>query len=338
MQEEIRTAEVLKELQALPLSQKIILTQARLREFYSHYDGQVYISFSGGKDSTVLLDIARKMYLDIPAVFIDTGLEYPETREFVKSKKNVIWLKPKMNFKEVIKTYGYPLISKEVSKKLYYAKKGSKWAQKFVDHSVTDADGKTSRYCVSKKHLSLLNAPFNVSAYCCDIMKKRPSKKYVKQTGKKPILATMADESELRKQAWLKVGCNAFYSNNPHSTPMSFWTEQDVLRYIVDNNIDYAKPYGEIKQDSQGNFYTTGCDRTGCVFCGFGCHLEKEPNRFQRLKKTHPKLWDYCMRPMDKGGLGMQEVLDFIGVKTEPEEDKQLNFDEYMQMEKKNEL
>ena len=127
----------------------------------------------------------------------------------------------------------------------------------------------------------------------------------------------MACESRMRKTAWLKNGCNAFDSKRPISQPMSFWTEQDVLRYLKEFNIPYASVYGEIKQDESGKYYTTDCKRTGCVFCGFGCHLEKEPNRFQRLKQTHPKLWNYCMKPWDEGGLGMKEGLDYIGVKYE---------------------
>ena len=127
----------------------------------------------------------------------------------------------------------------------------------------------------------------------------------------------MACESRMRKTAWLKNGCNAFDSKRPISQPMSFWTEQDVLRYIKDFNISYASVYGDIIKDEIGKYRTTGCHRTGCVFCGFGCHLEKEPNRFQRLKVTHPKLWNYCMKRWEEGGLGMKEVLDYIGVKYE---------------------
>ena len=51
-----------------------------------------------------------------------------------------------------------------------------------------------------------------------------------------------------------------------------------------------------------------------CIFCGFGAHRDKCPNRFQQLKETHPKIWDYCMKDWDKGGLGMKEVLDYINV------------------------
>ena len=114
----------LRQLQMLPLDIKIKKTQQRIREWVEHFgeDG-VYVSFSGGKDSTVLLDIARQMYPDILAVFFDTGLEFPEIRDFVRRFDNVEWIKPKKTFKEIVMQYGYPLISKEISFVEYYAKK-----------------------------------------------------------------------------------------------------------------------------------------------------------------------------------------------------------------------
>lgn len=119
-----RNIQDLHELQALPLKLKIKLTKQRLREWVKMFgiDG-VFVSFSGGKDSAVLLDIARGMYPDILAVFVDTGLEYPEIRQFVKTYDNVEWLKPKLNFKQVILKYGYPFISKEVAGCVYGARK-----------------------------------------------------------------------------------------------------------------------------------------------------------------------------------------------------------------------
>ena len=316
------TVEDLRIMQSWSLQRKIQVTQTRIIEWYQKNNGKVYVSFSGGKDSTVLLDLARRIYPDIPAVFIDTGLEYPELREFVKSIPNVVWLKPEMNFRKVIETYGYPIISKEVSKRVHWGKryleegKVGYWAYQSLTQPVFTKDGKRSPYD-KHKYGYLLDAPFKVSDNCCKIMKKDTAHKYGKQTGRKPIIATMACESQLRRMSWLKNGCNAFAATNPVSTPMSFWTEQDVLEYISLTGIPYAQVYGEIIKDKDGKYHTTKLNRTGCVFCGFGCHLEKEPNRFQRLKQTHPKLWSYCMKPWDEGGLGMKEVLDYIGVKYE---------------------
>jgi hypothetical protein len=226
----------------------------------------------------------------------------------------------RITFRKVIEECGYPIISKEVAHRVYYAREYLKrknvgeYAYKSLTEEIFTKDGKRSPYDKHKWGF-LIQAPFKISSKCCDIMKKRPAHKYGKESGNKPILATMTEESDLRKMAWYRTGCNAFSGNDSKSQPMSFWTEQDVLKYILDYNLPLASPYGEIKQDNKGKYCTTGCNRTGCIFCGFGCHLEKEPNRFQQLKETYPKLYEYCMKPWEEGGLGLDEVLNYINVK-----------------------
>lgn len=124
MSESKHTIGDLYQMQSLPLSAKIRMTEYRIRQWVDKYGAEgVYVSFSGGKDSTVLLDIARRLFPRIKAVFVDTGLEYPEIREFVKGFDNVDWLKPKLTFRQVIEKYGYPFISKEVSECVYGAKR-----------------------------------------------------------------------------------------------------------------------------------------------------------------------------------------------------------------------
>ena len=224
MPENRHTMDELRILQALPLEVKIEKTRLRIREWINEYgeDG-VYVSFSGGKDSTVLLDIVRKDYPNVKAVFINTGLEYPSVRKFAESKENVVTIRPKMNFREVVTKYGYPIISKEVSLKVYRIFKNKKSAYlRFFDGSEKGSIYDHTMYRF------LLDAPFMISHICCDIMKKEPFARY----GKKPIIATMAEESKLREQKWLENGCNAFDQKKPKSNPMSFWTEQDVLTYI----------------------------------------------------------------------------------------------------------
>lgn len=347
----------LKQMQAVPLEQKIAMTKRRIREWYDYWDGMVYVSFSGGKDSTVLKHIVDSMYDDVPAVFVNTGLEYPEIQKFVRSIKDgkyecfnsyVDIIRPEMRFDEVLKTYGYPVVSKEVSDTVYGARHGGgsgKWKSTRLQKlrgELLDKDGNKSRYNCEKWGF-LLDVPFEISDKCCGVMKKTPTKRYSKETGRKPILGTMAEESQLRYQKWLQHGCNAFETKEPKSQPMSFWTEQDVLHYIKKFNVPYASVYGDIvpaSEDEQiegqltafdilGDYdgtqlKTTGCNRTGCIFCMFGCHLEKEPNRFQRLKETHPRQYEYCINGGEmvdgkwqpsKEGLGLGKVLDYINVK-----------------------
>lgn len=369
----------LAQMQSLPLESKIIMTKQRIKVWYeswcrfeivntktgksrfvtfdtrdnrepelkenecieSVYDGQVYVSFSGGKDSTVLLHIVREMYPDVEAVFVNTGLEYPEIQKFVKSFDNVTILRPEMRFDEVIKKYGYPIISKEISKRVVYAKKALAEGRQSTNGDyiklsglAVDKNGKKSMYNC-EKYKPLLDAEFNISFKCCDIMKKNPAKKFEKETGKIPITAQMASESLLRERQWLISGCNAFESKRPISNPMSFWTEQDVLQYIKKYNLPIASVYGEVAYSENPEqmrleefdyecgtekLETTGCDRTGCIFCGFGCHLEKGKSRFERLKETHPRQYAYCLNggeydengvwKPNKQGLGMKHVFD----------------------------
>ena len=120
------TLDDLRELQAMPLLAKELLTRSRIHEwqYYSGFGIETgVVSFSGGKDSTVLLHMCRKLYPNIPAVFSNTGLEYPEIQSFVKKHDNVKIVRPKMQFSEVISTYGYPLIGKEVAEAIYYARR-----------------------------------------------------------------------------------------------------------------------------------------------------------------------------------------------------------------------
>lgn len=397
------TMDELRQWQALPLSIKVRMTETRIRAWVDAYgiDG-VYVSFSGGKDSTVLLDIARKMYPDMVAVFVDTGLEYPEIRNFVKTFENVTWIKPELTFKQVIQKYGYPFITKEVAECVEGARKyltsilaeesldkqASKQAstrttismtsyadlenteklealaQILNERMVNKTGGNNQRLAIMLGMLTkdkanpikanipdeeistfsqvrykfFLTAPFEISNKCCKVIKKNPSHKYNKESGRHPMTAQMASESKLRTQKWLQNGCNGFDLREPISNPMAFWTEQDVLLYLKQNNIPLCSIYGEIVEDTDGTnevagqmtfsdltgwedmelfdaerlpLKTTGCARTGCMFCGFGCHLNND-QRFVQMKQTHPKQYDYIMRPESEGGLNYKEIIDWI--------------------------
>lgn len=352
------TREDLRKLQALPLDGvdgKIQRTLGLISEWYAHWDDQCYVSFSGGKDSTVLADIAAKWCaiagIPLEMVFVDTGLEYPEIKEHVRTfaqylrekydiEVHLTVLRPKMTFAEVITKYGYPVISKEVSECVYEGRRAiercgeSAFDRAKMKRLTGDVKVPGSVHDLSKWK-NLLDVDFVISHKCCSVMKKSPANYYSRESKKTKLLGTMAEESSLRKTQWMRNGCNGFDLKIPASNPMSFWREQDVLAYIRQNNIPIASVYGDIvyaddpeqvRMDETfcgERLCTTGCKRTGCVFCGFGAHLEKGEGRFERLKRTHPKLWRYCIYgggydPEDglwkprKEGLGMGHVFDVL--------------------------
>ena len=105
----------LRELQALTLKQKETRSMERIEQFLKTVDEKVYVSFSGGKDSTVLLHLARRVKSTLLAVFSNTGLEYPEIVKFVRAIDNVKIIKPEKSFRRVIEDHGWPVVSKKVS-------------------------------------------------------------------------------------------------------------------------------------------------------------------------------------------------------------------------------
>lgn len=203
------TYEELQVLQGLSLDLKIAKSKQRIREFIDKIGiDNVYVSFSGGKDSTVLSHLVKEVeeeypeHKAIPLVFCNTGLEYPELVNFVKKQRDLVMIRPKLSFKEVIEKWGYPCVSKETSERIYA----------YRNYNISDERRKSlinspnAYRRIPKKWQYLINADFEVNSMCCKVMKKRPFHKYAKETGRFPILGTMAQESRLRTQQYILGG------------------------------------------------------------------------------------------------------------------------------------
>ena len=283
----------LRQRQRWSLDQKIDHTFGTIDEFCRKVDNPV-ISFSGGKDSTVLMHLVRNiMKRDLPAIFVNTGNEYPEIVKFATKKyNNVTVLRPKTNITRIIEKYGFPLISKEYSKMIYELRNGSKYAQRYLTGK--QADGKETSFILPQKYRFLVNERFNCSDKCCSFLKKQPTSKL------NSITAEMAVESVLREKSWIKTGCNSFGKHNK-SKPFSIWTERDILEYKQQFNVEFC----EIYEDAR-------VARTGCMFCGFGATFEGL-SRFEIPMERYPKIYKYFLN-IKNNDVTYQEALNICGV------------------------
>lgn len=317
---------------ALPLFDKIQWTIERYIDFVEVYEKEgVYIAFSGGKDSQTLSDIIDRLhagemmeYLRLeyvtmyklfvqgkpapPKAFCDTGLEFPEIRKHVLKFGNVTRLTPKKKWKDVVKEYGFLIGSKKVSRMIADLRNPTERnaASRNLYLTGMKRDGTNSKnFKLPKAWRKLINAPFNVSSKCCDIFKKEPFKIYEKETGRMPIAATTAQESDMRRISYLQTGCNSFGNKDGYSRPFSIWGDNDVWAYHDKYGLRFAEVYYE---RTIGKIVVEPELRTGCMFCLIGQPKDIE-RRFDRLEVTHPSQFAILME-----AIGIRTVFDWIGI------------------------
>jgi len=312
----------LQERQGWSLKHKIDHSLFTIETFLSRTDGQCYVAFSGGKDSTVLLDLVRIIDKSVPAVFVNTGNEYPDIIKFVRHLRddkgyNIIEVHPKMTPRQVWEKYGFPLVSKSCSQGLYE-----------IDHAIdrekvlkriTEARDKGGSFSiVSKRWEWLMDEPFKTSHLCCTILKKNPSKTYQKETGRFPIIGTMASESRMRGMEYVRRGgCNSFGENGEKvkSTPLAIWMEDDIWNYIRERDLEIC------------SVYYRGMKRTGCAGCGFGCY-NTDDHRFDVLYQLYPKYYRMVMDYTNNGHTYREAVRKVMAVtgKELPDESGEIFF------------
>lgn len=340
-----------------PLEWKEKWAVNRIAEFVIEMEGNVYNSFSVGKDSRTVKHIidsiwdgsfakylpshTYKKLMKYPKptdVFCNTGLEFTEIVDYVKSFDGVEILKPKMGFTRVIKEIGVAVGSKKIAMMVKRLRKyianpnpNNEATKKLFLYGVKKDGTKSSQGSkLPKTWHKLLNAPFKVSDECCNIFKKEPFKRYQKNTGKKPIVGTTVGESAQRTISYYTTGCNSFEEGKERCRAISIFTEQDIWNYAFKYNLRHCEVYYDrtvLVEQLDGTMikqHLVAEKSTGCLYCLFGLHLEDktENNRIQRLALSHPKRYDIVI---NKCGLGA--VMRFCGFKYEPlpEKPKQLN-------------
>lgn len=288
-------------LKALPLDLKVIKSTQLISEALYTYNENIYVSYSGGKDSTVLSHLARKLQPNILHIFSNTTCEYPETLKHIKWEKeengmNVVIVKPydkynkPWNFNRVVQEHGFPMFSKVVANAIrtYRRAKSHRTKQNSIDY----IRRRFKRFSDYKE--------LNISDKCCEKLKTTPLKQAARKHGMQcSIIGILTEESRQRELDWLNYGCNVFDAKKDNQCrPLSFWTEKDIYDYIKLYNLKISE------------LYQMGYERNGCMFCGFGIEHDYNEglNRYERLAKTHPKMYSYLIT-------NFKEILDQCNIK-----------------------
>jgi 3'-phosphoadenosine 5'-phosphosulfate sulfotransferase (PAPS reductase)/FAD synthetase len=306
--------------------------------------GKNYAVSVGGLDSIVLLLFVRKILGKCDGISV-SALEDTSIQQ-VHRDLGVIAIKPDMNFVQVLNTYGFPVLSKQIAadiehlqvkredatkRLLYYnhalmTGETGPWGG-FVHSDSMQMDDELlelfgGNYAEDRPDLNCKVAPFKVSDKCCGVMKEAPSIRYQQEHDIFPFLGLMQVEGGQRRYSLRKYGCNYVGKSTARSCPFNYFSRQDLLTLALDLKAPVPEIYGEIIRDSDGMLRTTKAQRTGCNMCGFGIQLESRPHRFDRLKERNPKYWEFLMYRCvtdETGTYGWGRVLDYLGIEWENE-------------------
>lgn len=316
--------------QKAPYRDKVSRAYNLAWEFYRAVDGQCYVAV-GGLDSITLYLFLRSIGIHVPAVSV-SALE-DKSIQLVHQALGVQRLKPLRSKVEVIREFGWPVLSKEIAGKISLLQNPSEKNATVRHAIVTGETGKAGGYRsgtrmqLAKKWLELFGgadeegaalgyqaADFLVSDKCCYYLKEKPCDNYHKETGRWPYMGLMASEGGRRQKALASNGCNYISEKTKRSAPFATFQREDILMLALEMDEWYqehwrefpgidGKPldtvipavYGEIVRGEDGKLRTTKAQRTGCSMCGFGLHLEKRPHRFDLLWERNPKEWELWM-------------------------------------------
>lgn len=338
--------EQFQQLQNMPYEMKVQHAAFVAKDFYRNVTGvEMYANCHvsvGGLDSITLLLFLRSIGIDIPAISV-SSIEDPSIQRIHK-QLGVIQLKTSrdkngkpMTKHRILQEYGFPVISKEKAAKIEHLQHPTENNATIRHAIITGETGeyggwqKNSRMKLPMKWLYLFGGyenenegvnykapPFKVSSQCCYWLKEKPCDDWAKEHNSYPYLGLMASEGGRREKALKMHGCNYYGKDTVRSAPFAIFNRQDILQLALDLNVPVPEIYGTIECRGDGTLYTTKAQRTGCDICGFGIHMESRPHRFDRLRESNPKAWNYWMyhvcKDADGNEYGWGRVLDYIGV------------------------
>lgn len=321
--------------QQLSYSAKVQHAKNRAYEFYNHPDIEACHVSVGGLDSITLLCFLRSIGIHVPAVSV-SSLE-DKSIQAIHKQLGVIPLKPLKSKVQVLREFGWPVLSKEIAGKISLLQNPSP-KNATVRHAIitgeTGAYGGNrtgTRMKMAQKWLELFGGyenenegvdyqipDFKVSDKCCYYLKEKPCDDYAKEHHSAPFLGLMASEGGRRQKSLMMHGCNYISEGTKRSAPFAIFSRQDLLQLALDLDAPVPAIYGQIVRDPDGTLRTTKAQRTGCSMCGFGIHMEKRPHRFDRLWMENQKEWEFWMLKADTlpdgTPYGWGHILDYIGV------------------------
>lgn len=326
-----RQIELFKDYQKMPYRQKVYHAKFKAEEFFTlcqqKYELNCHVSV-GGLDSITLYLFLKSIGINVPAVSV-SSLEDKSIQDIHK-QLGIITLKPLKSKIDVIKEFGYPILSKEIASKISLLQNPSD-KNKTVRHAIITGETgeyggnqKNSRMKMSQKWLDLfggyenenecvdyLKSDFPVSDKCCYYLKERPCDSWAKENKSVPYLGLMASEGGRRQKSLMINGCNYFGATTKRSAPFAVFNRQDILQLALELEVPVPAIYGTIERNENGMLCTTRAQRTGCSMCGFGIQKEyRRPHRFDLLYENNSKEWDYWMN-----NVGFGKVFDYLGFK-----------------------
>ena len=283
------TIQELRTRQQWTLPQKIDHSLGVIEQFSNHFDGQVYVSFSGGKDSVAMLSLVEMLYPGVQCMFVMTGCESPSVCRFIREMKaeghNIDIVRPRKTLRQVFADYGFPIASKKVSHQIQCVRRNP------YCKSSREVLRRDNPHCIPERWMYLLNEPYEVSDRCCHWLKHLPAYEYGERTGRHPYIGLLAAESYQRTLGYVQQGgCNFFGANgkqHPRSLPLAIWTDDDVWAYIRDRHLRLP------------DIYDKGARRTGCMGCGFGAHISTAG--LDTLRELWPKMYDMILSYENNG-------------------------------------
>ena len=276
-----------------PLEEKIRISLEIIKKFYDELNGNVDVSFSGGKDSTVLLSLVRTLYPKTVGIFANTRIEFPETLHFVANTPNIISLRAETRPWYVYRHIGYPIWSKKVSKRMEVIQKLPKSKQL----EKANSRNKQGEIYLDKKHQYLLEAPFKISNKCCFYLKEQQLIKWQEEHKSGTYIGLRAQESHTRKILLAKYGFQTSMDHHPKCYPIIFWREKDIYEYIIKYHLEINP------------LYDAGFNRQGCAGCLMGSDTEELVKHIRYMRRYHLKYWNYI-----KNMLAFKKVLKFLDV------------------------